>query len=220
MSLTDSSNKVIYAGDANAGTNTPGQAFDIIPALPTDSTGTDVFGYVVDTAGAVTLLTSNYSIDIGTKHFIYPTVGAVLPLLPGVNALPIGWELVIVRAEQLSQTFTLTNTGIWDGPSIEKAFDKLTMIAQQLQEQISRCFKAPINVPYNVLSPITPPAAGVLTQVTGTLAELVVISNASPTIARFGIATDIGSGQLVWYPGYASTNGLQGSGWYAIGGGV
>lgn len=220
MAISDASNKHIYAGDANAGTNTPGQAFDITFDLPDDSTGTDVYGYVVDTLGTVTLLTSNYTVDVAAKHFIYPTVGAVAPLTTGINAVPVGWELVIVRSEPLSQDLTLTNQGVFDLPSLEAAYDKLTMICQQLQEQISRCFKAPINVPYSITTPITPPAAGVLTQVTGTLAELIVISSASPTLARFGIATDIGSGQLVWYPGYASTNGLQGSGWYAIGGGI
>lgn len=220
MSLSDSSNKVIYAGDANGGTNTVGQAFDITFSLPADSTGTDVYGYVVDPAGTVTLLTSNYSVDVGAKHFIYPTVGAVLPLLPGVNALPVGWELVIVRAEPLSQTLALTNQGIWDGPSIDAAFDKLTMIAQQIQEQINRCFKAPINVPYNPAVPVVLPGASILAQYSGTLAYLITISNAAPTVPAFGIATDIGSGQLVWYPGYASTSGVSGSGWYAIGGGI
>jgi hypothetical protein len=220
MSITDASNKVIYAGDANGGANTPGQAFDITPVLPTDSTGTDVYGYVVDAAGVVTKLTSNYSIDVGAKHFIYPTVGAVAPLLTGVNAVPIGWELVIVRAEPLSQTLALTNSGIWDGPSIDAAFDKLTMICQQIQEQVNRCFQAPINVPYNPAIPVVLPGASILAQYSGTLAYLITISNAAPTVPAFGIATDIGSGQLVWYPGYASTSGVNGSGWYAIGGGI
>ena len=220
MSLSDSSNKIIYAGDANGGTNTPGQAFDITFALPTGSTGTDVYGYVVDDEGNETLLTSNYSVDVGAKHFIYPTVGAVSPLEAGVNAVPVGWQLVVVRSEPLSQTLTLTNTGIWDGPSIEAAFDKLTMIAQQIQEQVDRCFKAPINVPYDPAEPAVIPGVSILAQYTGTLAYLITISNAAPTTPAFGIATDIGSGQLVWYPGYASTNGVQGSGWYAIGGGI
>jgi hypothetical protein len=220
MSLTDSATKVIYAGDANGGTNTVGQAFDITFSLPAGSTGTDVYGYVVDDVGAVTLLTSNYSVDVNAMHFIYPTVGAVAPLEAGINAVPAGWELVIARSEPMSQTLTLTNNGVIDLPSLEKAFDKVTMICQQLQEQVSRCFKAPINLPYDPISPIVPPAASTLIQYTGTLAQLIVISNASPASAAFGIATDIGSGQLVWYPGYASTNGIQGSGWYAIGGGI
>ena len=59
MSLSDSTTKVIYAGDANGGTNTAGQTFDITFALPDDSTGTDVAVYVVDDLGAVTLLTAN-----------------------------------------------------------------------------------------------------------------------------------------------------------------
>lgn len=220
MSLSEATTKIIYAGDANGGTNTVQQAFDIPFALPTGSDGSDVYGYVVDPDGVVTLLTSNYVVDVGAKHFIYPTVGAVAPLLTGVNAVPLGWEIVICRVEPLAQTMTLTNTGIWDGPSIEAAFDKLMMIAQQLQEQLSRCYKGPINMPYNVLAPVIAPSTISLTQTSGTLAVLIALSNSTPTVARFGIATDVGSGQLVWYPGYASTNGILGSGWYAIGGGI
>jgi len=214
MSLSDSTTKVIYAGD---GVTTE---FDITFALPTGSTGTDVYVYVVDDEGNVTLLTSNYSVDINALTVTYPTVGGVSPLETGVNALPVGWEIVLLRSEPLSQTVQLTEQGVFSAEAIESAFDKLTMICQQLQEQLSRCFMAPVNLPYDPLSPVVPPTVTGLTQSTGTLAELIIISNASPTIPRFGIASDIGGGQLVYYPGYASTNGLQGSGWYAIGGGI
>ena len=220
MSLSDSTTKVIYAGDANGGTNTAGQTFDITFALPDDSTGTDVAVYVVDDLGAVTLLTANYSVDVTALHVIYPTVGAVAPLLTGVNAVPVGWELVIARVEPLTQTVALTNQGVFDATAIEAEFDKITMICQQLQEQINRCYKAPINLPYNITAPVVPPTTTILSYVQDTLANLVIISNASPAIPRFAVATDIGTGQLVFYPGYASTSGINGTGWYAIGGGV
>jgi len=214
MSLTDSPNKIIYAGDDVT------TGFGITMPLLPNSTGSEIYVYVVDDDGVVTLLTSNYTVNVGALTVTYPNTGGVAPLATGVNALPTGWELVILRSEPLSQTLALTNTGVWDGPSIDKAFDKLTMITQQLQEQLSRCFKAPINVPYNVLSPLSSPTIQSLTQAIGTLAEIVIISNASPTTVRFGVATDVGGGQLLYYPGYASTSGIQGTGWYAIGGGV
>lgn len=213
MSLTDSSTKIIYAGDDVT------TVFAITPTLPSGSTGSDVYVYVVDDEGNVTLLTSNYSVDVNALTVTYPIVGGVAPLDPGVNAVPNGWQLVIVRSEPISQTLQLLNQGVLDLPSLERAFDKLTMICQQLQEQVSRCFKVPINVP-SPDSPTSAPTVSTLTQATGTLAELIAISDASPATVRFGTATDIGGGQLVYYPGYASTNGVQGSGWYAIGGGV
>lgn len=214
MSLSDSSNKITYAGDDVT------TVFAITFALPVGSTGSDVYAYVIDDEGNVTKLTSNYSVDVNALTLTYPTVGGVAPLDPGVNALPNGWQITLVREEPLSQTLQLLNQGVLDMPSLEKALDKLTMIAQQLQEQVARCFKAPINLPYDPSSPITSPSVSTLTQATGTLAELIAISDASPATARFGLATDIGGGQLVFYPGYASTEGLQGSGWYAIGGGA
>lgn len=214
MSLSDATNKIVYAGD---GTTVD---FDITFPLLDNSDGSEVYGYVVDDEGNVTKLTSNYSVNVGTLHFHYPTTGGVSPLGAGVNAVPVGWELVVIREEPLSQDLTLTNTGILDLPSIEAAFDKLTMICQQLNEQLTRCFKAPINLPYTPSSPPLPPTAGVVLSSVGTLAELISLSNASPTVARFGTATDIGGGALLWYPGYASTNGIQASGWYAVGGGT
>lgn len=213
MSLTASSNKIIYAGDDVT------TVFAITFALPSGSTGSDVFLYVIDDEGNVTKLTSNYSVDVNALTVTYPLVGGVAPLGVGVNALPNGWQLALVREEPLSQTLQLINQGVLDLPSLEKAYDKLTMICQQLQEQVSRCFKVPINVPYDPASPTSNPTVSTLTQAVGTLAELIAISNASPSVARFGVATDIGGGQLLWYPGYASTNGIQGSGWYAIAGG-
>ena len=214
MSLTDSSNKIIYAGDGHT------TAFDITPALPADSDGSDVYVYVVDNVGTVTLLSSNYTVDLNTLKVNYPNLGGVAPLGVGVNAVPVNWELVILRSEPLSQTLALTNQGIWDGPSIDAEFDKITMITQQLQEQLDRCFKGPVNLPGPASPVVPPPATPYLTLQTGTLAQLIVLSNATPLVAMFGTATDIGGGQLVWYPGYASTNGIQGSGWYAIGGGI
>ena len=214
MSLTASSNKILYAGDDQT------TVFAITFALPTGSTGSDVYVYIIDDEGAVTKLTSNYSVDVNALTVTYPLVGGVAPLGVGVNALPNGWQIALVREEPLSQTLQLLNQGVLDMPSLEKALDKLTMIAQQLQEQVSRCFKVPINVPYDPTSPTQNPVVSTLTQAVGTLAQLIAISDASPAVARFGVATDIGGGQLLYYPGYASTNGIQGSGWYAIGGGV
>ena len=214
MSLTDSSNKIIYAGDDVT------TVFAITFPMPYGSTGSDVYLYVVDDVGTVTKLSANYSVNVNALTVTYPLVGGVAPLGVGVNALPNGWQLVVIREEPLSQTLQLVNQGVLDLPSLERAFDKLTMLCQQLQEQLSRCFTVPINVPYNPTSPTSAPIVSTLTQATGTLAQLIAISNASPLAAKFGIATDIGGGQLVYYPGYASTNGLQGSGWYPIGGGV
>lgn len=214
MSLTASSNKILYAGDDQT------TVFAITFALPTGSTGSDVYVYIIDDEGAVTKLTSNYSVDVNALTVTYPLVGGVAPLGVGVNALPNGWQIALVREEPLSQTLQLLNQGVLDMPSLEKALDKLTMIAQQLQEQVSRCFKVPINVPYDPTSPTQNPVVSTLTQAVGTLAQLIAISDASPAVARFGVATDIGGGQLLYYPGYASINGIQGSGWYAIGGGV
>ena len=210
--LSDASNKITYAGDGMT------TVFTIPFTLPSGSTGTDVYVYVIDASGNVTLLTSNYVVDVNALTVTYPTVGGVAPLGPGVNFLPLGWEITLVREEPLSQTLALLNQGVLDLPSIEKTFDKILMICQQFREQLNRCYKGPINMPDVETGAVVPPDTSVLTTTTGTLAQLIVLSNATPTVPRFGIATDYAN-QLVEYPGYASTNGLAGSGWYAIAGG-
>jgi len=214
MSLAAAAPKIIYPGDGQT------TSFGITPALLAGSTGSEIKVYIVDELGVVTKLTSNYTVDVNALTVTYPNTGGVAPLDTGVNALPTNWEIVLNREEPLSSTLALTNTGVWDGPSIDAAFDKLTMICQQLQEQVSRCFAAPINMPYTVLSPLTAPAIQNLSSCIGTLAQLVIISNAAVTTVFFGVATDVGGGSLLYYPGYASTNGIQGTGWYAMGGGV
>ena len=214
MSLSAASNKIIYTGD-DATT-----VFAIPFALPSGSTGTDVWVYVVDDEGTVTRLTSNYTVNVGTMEVTYPLVAGVAPLDPGVAALPSNWQIVLYRMEPLEQTLQLINTGYLDRPSLEAALDRIVMMIQQLNEMIGRATKVPINVPGDDDTPVTPPVIATMLHATGTLAELVAISDANPTAPYFGLATDVGGGQTVYYPGYASTSGINGTGWYAIGGGI
>jgi hypothetical protein len=215
MTVAATASKVIYAGDGSSTLF----SYSTIPTLP-NSDGSEMKCFVVDADGEETELTSNYNVDASAKTITYPVTAGVAPLASGVTAVPIGWSFVIARRNPLSQLTSWLTQGIFDGPTLESALDKILMIAQELQEQVNRSFKAPINLPDNETSPVIPPSTVTLTYTRGTLAELVTISNASPLIARYGYATDIGNGQLVFYPGYVSTGGISGTGWYAIAGGM
>ena len=134
MSLSSLVTKVTYDGD--------GSTVDFPVTFPILTTsGTDIQVRVVDDVTPqpnITLLTSNYTYDNSTGMIHYPVTGGVSPLAPGVNAVPSGWKLIINRVEPLTQELVLTNQGVLDMPSIERAFDKLTYICQQLDEAMSR----------------------------------------------------------------------------------
>ena len=79
------------------------------------------------------------------------------------------------------------------------ALDKLTMICQQLQEQLNRAVLLPINTPDNTLNPVISPSAGVPITYNRTWAELAAIAAADPTTQFWGYATD--QTQLYFYTG-------------------
>lgn len=204
MTLASSPNFVVYDGDG--GTTAFGYAFTI-----NTSDGSDIQVYVIDADGNVTLLASNYSVNTTTAKVNYPTVGGVSPLGVGVNALPVGWQIVLMRVEPLSQTVVLTDQGVISLASIAGGMDKLTMICQQLQEQINRCVKYPVGSVASstdvnafiaaVNAIIAPPP------LQGTYAYCKAIAALNPTTPRNCIVTDQGSSgtnQLFWYSGSVS----------------
>lgn len=168
--------------------------------------GSDIQVFVVDDDDVVTEITSNFVVDVANARISYPTVAGVSPLEPAIAALPVGWRLVLIRIEPLSQTVVLTDQGSISMPAIENGMDKLTMICQQLQEQINRCVKYPVDqAPTSddvdafiaaIAAIIQPPI------ISGTFAYLKSRSAAAPTTVQFGIATDLGTGNaLMWYCG-------------------
>ena len=59
-------------------------------------------------------------------------------------AVATGYRLTITRAVPLTQLLSLTNQGTRFPENDEAAFDRLTMITQQIQEEVDRCVKVPL----------------------------------------------------------------------------
>jgi len=96
-------------------------------------TGDDILVYLTSpTTGLSTLLTSNYFVDVPGLKVIYPTVASGLPPLPAL------WKITLLRTENITQLMNLINQGSFNAESLETAFDKVTLICQQLQEQMNR----------------------------------------------------------------------------------
>ncbi len=202
MTVTDPTNDNVLDGD---GIST---VFGFTFQVPSASTGTDIYVYIIDDDGAITLLTSNYTINLSAKTVTYPVVGGITPLAVGVNALPAGWKIAIYRIESLTQAMNLVTQGPFPAAGIMAALDQLTFITQQLQEQINRCVKYPIGeIPTttDVNDFIAAVNAIIATPpVQGTYAYCKAIAALAPTTPRNAIVTDQndqGTAQMFFYCG-------------------
>lgn len=208
MTVTNPANDNIINGDGV--TTVFGYTFQ----LPAGSVGSDIYVYVIDDLGNVTLLTSNYTLNLQLSQIIYPVTGGIAPLVVGVNALPANWKLAIYRLESLTQALNLVTQGPFPAAGIMAALDFLTLITQQLQEQVNRCFKLPVgSVPS-----VADVTVNSITIATGTLLGSITLADTYPNLKAnppasktLAWATDIGAGALVFYSGNPA---IGDSGWF------
>jgi hypothetical protein len=101
--------------------------------------GSDIKLYKTAIDGTVTEITANYSVDVVASHVVYPTVVSGLPLLA------TGEKITLRRVELLSQDIDWQNKGPFNAETVESAADKIMMIVQQQQEELSRAIKYPVD---------------------------------------------------------------------------
>lgn len=202
MTVANPSNENIINGDGV--TTVFGYTFQ----LPAGSTGSDIYVYIIDNLGNITLLASNFTVNVTLSQITYPVTGGITPLAVGVNALPVGWSMAIYRIESLTQALNLATQGPFPAAGIMAALDLLTLIAQQLQEQINRCVKYPIGqIPTttDVNDFIAAVNAIIATPtIQGTYAYCKAIAALAPTTPRNAIVTDQndqGTAQMFFYSG-------------------
>lgn len=207
MSVSAQATKTIVAGDGRT------TAFTFQFALPAGSSGSDVLVFVVDNEGNVTLLTSNYSVNVLTSQVVYPVATPDPgPLGSTYSAVPAGWQLVMARVEALTQNLQLSNQGLFSLPAIEAALDYLMMCIQQLQEQLNRCVMLPINTPNTTSGPVVVPSTTVLPFYNGTWAQIQILAAANPTQVANGFASDLNGGQGA-YCFYTANTSVGNNGW-------
>lgn len=81
--------------------------------------------------------TDNYEVDLSAKKVTYPKEG---------TPLATGQKIIIVRQLPLNQLLDLINQGDFFADDIERAFDDNIMIAQQLNERLSRAVVMDVSV--------------------------------------------------------------------------
>lgn len=197
MTVTNPVNKNIFSGD---GITT---VFSYTFQLPASSNGSDIYLFVFDNLGVMTPITSNFTLDLNAATITYPVTPGIAPLAPAVAALPANWQIVAMRIESLTQALNMVTQGPFPAAGIMAAFDMLTFICQQLQEQINRATLVAVNVPGPATPVVAPTVYPVgLVQVNGTWAQLVTLSVANPTVQFLGFVTsgDM-AGQWFFYTG-------------------
>ena len=136
--ITNTNTKQYWTGD---GVNT---TFPFNFQLPNDDLiGADIQLYTLSTAGVLTgplILNSDYTIYMPSSTITYPKVGK-----PMAVPLPAGWQLIALRVVPLTQTTAFTNQGNFNPALLGGVFDRMTMMIQGFNEQLSRAWIAPIS---------------------------------------------------------------------------
>lgn len=108
---------------------------------------TDLTVTFIDTNGVETLIAegtgaTNYAVVVGS----YPGTGSITYPASGGTKLAVGQQLVMARSLPLTQLNAMSTQGPYDPTLQETSFDRLTVIAQQQQEQLARSLTLPIGV--------------------------------------------------------------------------
>lgn len=99
------------------------------------SATSDMTVYTVDSSGKVTQQV-NFTVDTTNVWVVYPASG---------SPCATGNQLVLLPATPQTQLLSLTSRSPFVATAIGEALDKLTIIDQQLQEQINRAILSPVN---------------------------------------------------------------------------
>lgn len=131
MTISAQVTKRIYAGN---GENTK---WDVdFPLLSADHLQV----FLTSPQGVQTRLTEHFRLDLNTHTLIYPTEES------GLMPLPAGWTITLLRHTPPTQEVNLLRQGELDAEVLEQAYDKLTLLVQELGEETARSIKYPASV--------------------------------------------------------------------------
>ncbi len=99
----------------------------------------DVRVYLTSPEGVETELTAHYELDPSTHTLTYPTAES------NIKPLAAGWTLTVLRNTPLTQEIDLIRQGELDAEVLEEGYDKLTLLVQELHEQVARSIKYPVS---------------------------------------------------------------------------
>ena len=130
MTISSTANRISYAGNASTTAFSFPYLFfadnDMVVTIKVDSTG-------VETVKTI------------STHYTVTGSGVAAGGTVTMGSAPASGEtLILSRSEQLTQTLDLVENDPFPSSLVEQQFDTLTMITQQLQEEIDRTLRYPI----------------------------------------------------------------------------
>lgn len=137
MTVSTSLSKVVYEGNGLT-------VVWPIPFIVLD--GGDIQVYLTSPERETYQITSGFDIDLAISELTFPSGGGA--------PLAQGWKLTILRRVEPLQETDLINQGVFYAEVIEESLDRLTMIAQQHEEELSRAVK--VQVSESTLGDLTP----------------------------------------------------------------
>ena len=162
---------------------------------------TDIHVYTVDPAGTITEQLTNFSVNTLTAKVTYPSTGV---------ACATGYSVLLVRTVPLTQSLVLTTEGPFPAASLNTEHDKLTMITQQLQEQVTRAVKLPLTSSTSYTWPSPTPGLAIGWNATGTGLENVAIAGPTGATGPAGADGAQGPAGIQGATGPAGADGATG----------
>ncbi len=123
MTVSNTTTKITYVG--NGKNRTFGIPFPILSAA-------DLRVVITDSEGVETSADGQFTVNMAQKNLTYPTVGSRVPTLAK------DCKLTILRQTPLTQDIDLQSGHALDAEELERGFDKLTYVLQELSEKMSR----------------------------------------------------------------------------------
>lgn len=153
MTVSSQDRKTRQVGDGSVTSFSfgfPVFSVDEISVIITDANGINT-KLVQDAAGGFSVSLTGSAPSAGTVTYPIDAAGSVLTSSE---------HITIIRTVDAEQGLDLTNAGAFRAQSIENALDKLTMLFQQVQEQIDRVLIVPITTANNISMELPAPEAG------------------------------------------------------------
>lgn len=126
MTVSNTNTKLQYSGDGS--NRTFAITFPLLSAahlrvITTDASGTE------------TEESAHYTLSPALDAITYPTVES------GLAPLPAGSKITLLRQTPLTQALDLQSGNILDAEELERGYDKLTYMVQELKEELARALK-------------------------------------------------------------------------------
>jgi hypothetical protein len=99
----------------------------------------DLRVFITSPLGEETEVFADFSLNTTTRILTFPT------LQSGKEPLENGWSITVVRQTPLTQEIDLIRQGELDAEVLEKGYDKLTLMVQELNEKVTRSIKYPVS---------------------------------------------------------------------------